>query len=58
MYLDLPHSITEEDFAEFEAVDPFIENFIAQLDKQIAQFEALLVPENYQVSIIGAIYEL
>uniref|UniRef100_A0A914DWB9 Conserved oligomeric Golgi complex subunit 4 n=2 Tax=Acrobeloides nanus TaxID=290746 RepID=A0A914DWB9_9BILA len=47
-YFDLPHSITEEDFAEFEAVDPFIENFISQLDKHIAQFEQSLVPENYQ----------
>lgn len=48
-YLDLSHTLTDEQLAEFEAVDPFVEQFIASLDKQVAHFESLMVPENYQV---------
>jgi hypothetical protein len=53
-YLDLSHTISEDDLAQFEAVDPFIENFIAQMDKNIAHFESLLVTANYQ-DLISAI---
>ncbi|KAI1702092.1 COG4 transport protein domain-containing protein [Ditylenchus destructor] len=49
VYLDVSHNISEEELTEYEAADPFMENFIAQLDKQIAHFENLLITENYQV---------
>ncbi|KAI1712112.1 COG4 transport protein [Ditylenchus destructor] len=49
LYLDVSHNISEEELTEYEAADPFMENFIAQLDKQIAHFENLLITENYQV---------
>lgn len=49
LYLDVTHSPTESEFADFEAVDPFMDGFIASLDKQLAVFEPLLVPSNYQV---------
>uniref|UniRef100_A0A915CIL2 Conserved oligomeric Golgi complex subunit 4 n=2 Tax=Parascaris TaxID=6254 RepID=A0A915CIL2_PARUN len=48
LYLDVTHSPTESEFADFEAVDPFMDGFIASLDKQLAVFEPLLVPSNYQ----------
>jgi hypothetical protein len=48
--LELPHIITEEELADYDEFnDPFMSNFILQLDKQIGQFEPLLVPENYKV---------
>ncbi|VDM50097.1 unnamed protein product [Toxocara canis] len=48
LYLDVTHSPSESEFTDFEAVDPFMDTFIASLDKQIATFEPLLVPANYQ----------
>lgn len=49
-FVGLPHTITDSQLAEFEAVDPFIEQFNASLDKQIASFESVLHTENFQVS--------
>ncbi|VDM58995.1 unnamed protein product [Angiostrongylus costaricensis] len=46
-FVDLPHTLTDTQLAEFEAVDPFIEQFNATLDKQIASFEQLLHKENF-----------
>ncbi|KAJ1358591.1 hypothetical protein KIN20_017061 [Parelaphostrongylus tenuis] len=46
-FVDLPHVLTDTQLAEFEAVDPFIEQFNATLDKQIASFEQLLHKENF-----------
>lgn len=50
LYLDVTHTPSENEFAEFEAEDPFMENFIATLDRQLAAFEPLLIPVNYQVN--------
>uniref|UniRef100_A0A158R5M8 Conserved oligomeric Golgi complex subunit 4 n=1 Tax=Syphacia muris TaxID=451379 RepID=A0A158R5M8_9BILA len=48
LYLDINHTLSETEFAEFEAVEPFVDNFIASLDKLLASFEPLLVPRNYE----------
>uniref|UniRef100_A0A1I7XTL7 Conserved oligomeric Golgi complex subunit 4 n=1 Tax=Heterorhabditis bacteriophora TaxID=37862 RepID=A0A1I7XTL7_HETBA len=56
-YLDLPHSLTDSQFAEFEAVDPFIEHFNTVLDKLIAYFEPLLLKENYQALLLSVCSE-
>lgn len=48
-YLNITHTPTENEFAEYEAEDPFMEDFIATLDRHLATFEPLLVPVNYQV---------
>ncbi|TMS35373.1 hypothetical protein L596_002788 [Steinernema carpocapsae] len=48
LFLDIPHDLTEDLLTEYEAVDPFMDNFIAQLDKQVAQFEKILLHANYQ----------
>uniref|UniRef100_A0A1I7Y4U5 Conserved oligomeric Golgi complex subunit 4 n=2 Tax=Steinernema glaseri TaxID=37863 RepID=A0A1I7Y4U5_9BILA len=47
-FLDVVHVLSEDELAEYEAVDPFIENFVGKLDKQIVQFERILVAANYQ----------
>lgn len=46
-FVDLPHSLTDTQLSEFEAMDPFIEQFNGTLDKQIAYFEKLLHKENF-----------
>lgn len=49
LYLSVTHTPSDGEFADFEVEDPFIDNFIATLDRQLAIFEPLLVPVNYQV---------
>lgn len=48
-YLNVTHTPTESEFADFEVNDPFIETFIGALDKVVTDFKPLLVLENYQV---------
>ncbi len=43
------HALSDAQFADYEADDPFVENVIATISKCIATFEPLLIPENYQV---------
>ena len=50
-FLEISHILSEEELAEFEFNDPFMANFIVQLDTQLSQFEPLLVPENYKVQL-------
>jgi hypothetical protein len=37
---------------EYEAHDPFIQIFIEKLDKMIGNFNQVLVPENYKVTLV------
>ncbi|VDK43066.1 unnamed protein product [Anisakis simplex] len=48
LYLDVSHSLSEQDLSDFEGADPFMDAFIASLDKQLAVFEPVLVQSNYQ----------
>ncbi|PIO63361.1 hypothetical protein TELCIR_15040 [Teladorsagia circumcincta] len=57
-FLDLPHTLTDVQLAEFEAVDPFIEQFNANLDKQIASFESVLHKENFQSLLLAVCSEV
>ncbi|KAI6238067.1 Component of oligomeric Golgi complex 4 [Aphelenchoides fujianensis] len=47
-YLAVEHELSDEQFAECEAHDPFVNAFIEQLDRLIGSFNNLLVPENYK----------
>uniref|UniRef100_A0A914WXH7 Conserved oligomeric Golgi complex subunit 4 n=2 Tax=Plectus sambesii TaxID=2011161 RepID=A0A914WXH7_9BILA len=47
-FLDVTHTPNESEFADLEANDPFMDGFVAALDKLIASFEHLLVQANYQ----------
>lgn len=55
-YADIVHTLTDSQLAEFEAVDPFIEQFNANLDKQIASFESVLHKENFQVGVCSLLF--
>uniref|UniRef100_A0A7I4Y1Z1 Conserved oligomeric Golgi complex subunit 4 n=1 Tax=Haemonchus contortus TaxID=6289 RepID=A0A7I4Y1Z1_HAECO len=57
-FLDLPHTLTDVQLAEFEAVDPFIEQFNANLDRQIASFEPVLHKENFQSLLLSVCSEV
>ncbi|CAK5110546.1 unnamed protein product [Meloidogyne enterolobii] len=50
-FLELPHILSDEELADFEMNDPFMSNFILQLDKQLVRFETLLVQENYKMLV-------
>uniref|UniRef100_A0A914L6X1 Conserved oligomeric Golgi complex subunit 4 n=1 Tax=Meloidogyne incognita TaxID=6306 RepID=A0A914L6X1_MELIC len=50
-FLELPHILSDEELADFEINDPFMSNFILQLDKQLVRFETLLVQENYKMLV-------
>uniref|UniRef100_A0A7E4V961 Conserved oligomeric Golgi complex subunit 4 n=1 Tax=Panagrellus redivivus TaxID=6233 RepID=A0A7E4V961_PANRE len=47
-YTAYSHELTDDEFTTFEAIDPFIDEFISQLDTNVHRFEELLVPENYE----------
>ncbi|EYC01935.1 hypothetical protein Y032_0103g3547 [Ancylostoma ceylanicum] len=57
-YADIAHTLTDSQLAEFEAVDPFIEQFNANLDKQIASFESVLHKENFQTLLLTVCSEV
>ncbi|VDN38639.1 unnamed protein product [Gongylonema pulchrum] len=49
LYLNVSHTPSDSEFADFEADDPFMENFIATLDRHLASFEPLLISVNYTI---------
>lgn len=55
MMMDISHILSEDLLAEFEANDPFMENFVALLDRTISGFEKCLVPDNFQL-LLDAIF--
>ncbi|CAD6190186.1 unnamed protein product [Caenorhabditis auriculariae] len=57
-YRELPHELTMEDLAEFEAADPFIEAFASMLDKLIATHEPILHAENFQSLLLALCSEV
>ncbi|EFO27603.2 hypothetical protein LOAG_00872 [Loa loa] len=58
LYLSVTHTPSDSEFADFEAEDPFMSNFIAALDRQLAAFEPLLVPVNYQELLVAVCAEV
>ncbi|VDK88334.1 unnamed protein product [Litomosoides sigmodontis] len=58
LYLSTTHTPSESEFADFEAEDPFMDNFIATLDRQLAAFEPLLIPINYQELLVAVCAEV
>jgi len=48
-YMDIPHSLTDDELAEYEDSNPFVENYISTIDRLLGQFENLLLPEVYHV---------
>ncbi|XP_041375070.1 conserved oligomeric Golgi complex subunit 4-like [Gigantopelta aegis] len=46
-FLATNHNLTEEDFSNFEANDPWVQNFIVNLDTMFTSFKDSLTPSNY-----------
>ncbi|BFZ13048.1 hypothetical protein BsWGS_16086 [Bradybaena similaris] len=46
-FLSTSHNITEEDFFNYEANDPWVQNFIVSLDSTLTTFKDAMTPANY-----------
>ncbi|OWF48034.1 conserved oligomeric Golgi complex subunit 4-like [Mizuhopecten yessoensis] len=55
-FLSTGHTISEEDFSNYEANDPWVQNFIMEIDNTLGTFKSSLSSGNYDrfVSIITA----
>lgn len=47
-FVTVPHNINDEQFAEYEANDPFVQALILNLDGLLSTFKAGLTPANYE----------
>lgn len=47
LFLSISHSIEEEEFSEYEANDPWVQQFIVHLEQQMTEFKAGLSPVIY-----------
>ncbi|CAF0860435.1 unnamed protein product [Didymodactylos carnosus] len=47
VYMGINHKLSEDEFSQFEANDPFIQNFIIQIDTLFLPFKSTLSPSNY-----------
>lgn len=47
-FITVPHNINDEQFAEYEANDPFVQALILHLDTLLSTFKAGLTPGNYE----------
>ncbi|CAG5130857.1 unnamed protein product [Candidula unifasciata] len=46
-FLSTSHNITEEEFFNYEANDPWVQNFIVSLDSTLTTFKDAMTPANY-----------
>lgn len=56
-FLSVSHSIEEEEFNDYEANDPWVQQFILSLEQQMAEFKASLSPVIYD-SLTGLMTSL
>jgi len=47
-FITVPHNINEEQFAEYEANDPFVQELIVKLDELLTTFKVGLTSGNYE----------
>ncbi|OXB54279.1 hypothetical protein ASZ78_002906 [Callipepla squamata] len=47
LFLSISHSIEEEEFSDYEANDPWVQQFIVHLEQQMSEFKAGLSPVIY-----------
>ncbi|XP_052818537.1 conserved oligomeric Golgi complex subunit 4-like [Mya arenaria] len=54
IFLSVSHNITEDDYSNFEANDPWVQNFIVAVDTVLGNFKESLTSNNYEkfVSLI------
>ncbi|PIK43695.1 putative conserved oligomeric Golgi complex subunit 4-like [Apostichopus japonicus] len=46
-FLSVNHDIREDEFSMYEANDPFVQNFIMNLEQLLAEFKDFMTPSNY-----------
>ncbi|KAK3086090.1 hypothetical protein FSP39_013397 [Pinctada imbricata] len=51
IFLSTSHNISEEDFTNYEANDPWVQNFIVQIDTMLANFKSTLSSGNYDTFV-------
>ncbi|CAB3404713.1 unnamed protein product [Caenorhabditis bovis] len=51
-YREISHQLSMEDLEHFEANDPFMESFLALIDKMIAEHQPLLHSDNFQTLLL------
>ncbi|KAL4234686.1 Golgi transport complex subunit 4 [Mactra antiquata] len=56
IFLSTSHNISEDDYTNFEANDPWVQNFIVSLDNMLGSFKDSLTNNNYEmfVSLVTA----
>jgi len=57
-YITINHKLSEDEFSIFEATDPFIQNFIFQLDGIFLSFKTILSSANYDRLISASTNEI
>ncbi|XP_067007439.2 conserved oligomeric Golgi complex subunit 4 isoform X2 [Anabrus simplex] len=50
-FLSVSHQLTEEEFASYEADEPFVRNLIMNLDGLLSSFKGSLTPSNYDALV-------
>ncbi|CAF0945754.1 unnamed protein product [Adineta steineri] len=58
IYITVNHKLSEDEFSQFEANDPFIQNFIVQVDLLFAQFKSVLSTANYDRLVSASANEI
>ncbi|KAJ8041998.1 Conserved oligomeric Golgi complex subunit 4 [Holothuria leucospilota] len=50
-FLSVNHNITEDEFSMYEANDPFVQNFIMNLEQLLAEFKDFMTASNYDALV-------
>lgn len=50
-FLSTSHNISEDDFSNYEANDPWVQNYILQIDNMLATFKSALSTGNYDTFV-------
>ncbi|EGT38727.1 CBN-COGC-4 protein [Caenorhabditis brenneri] len=51
-YQDIDRQMTMQDVEHYEAHDPFMEHFLAQIDRLLVENEPVLFPDNYKTIVL------
>ncbi|CAF0916497.1 unnamed protein product [Rotaria sordida] len=58
VYVTINHKLSEDEFSQFEANDPFLQNFIVQVDALFVPFKSVLSTGNYDRLITASTNEI
>ncbi|CAF2878677.1 unnamed protein product [Rotaria sp. Silwood2] len=58
VYVTINHKLSEDEFSQFEANDPFLQNFLVQIDALFCPFKSILSTGNYDRLITASTNEI